>query len=67
MKGLKGMSDSNVERKVCDSAVGEAEIDQALADSFPSSDPPQWTLGLGPHCVTEGDTERAVEEIERER
>jgi hypothetical protein len=25
----------------------EAMIDQTLADSFPASDPPSWTLGLG--------------------
>ena len=64
---MKGMSDSIVERKVCDNTVGEAELDQALADSFPSSDPPQWTLGLGPHCDTEGGPGRDVEEIGREK
>lgn len=56
------MSDSIVERKVCDNTVGEAELDQALADSFPSSDPLQWTLGLDRHCNTEGGPERAAEE-----
>lgn len=58
---MKSMSDSNVERKVCDNTVGEAELDQALADSFPSSDPLQWTLGVNPHCDTEAGPERAVE------
>lgn len=64
---MKGMSDSNVERKVCDNTVGEAELDQTLADSFPSSDPLQWTLGPGPHCDAEGSPERAVEETGREK
>jgi hypothetical protein len=59
---VKGTSHSNVERRVCEDTVGEAELDQALADSFPSSDPLQWTLGLGPHCDPEGGPETAAEE-----
>jgi hypothetical protein len=27
-------------------AAGESEIDQILADSFPASDAPPWTLGV---------------------
>ena len=32
-----------------DGGMSEAEIDGNLRDTFPASDPPSWTLGVGPH------------------
>jgi hypothetical protein len=40
--------------------ISEEMIDQTLADSFPASDPPAWTLGRErhPEKVRETDPER---------
>ena len=35
----------NQQREEAIDEMAEAEIDDNLADSFPASDPPSWTLG----------------------
>lgn len=37
--------------------LSEAKIDEELADSFPASDPPSWTLGVEP-CPPEKEDDK---------
>lgn len=38
--------------------VSEAEIDETLAESFPASDPSQWTLGVEQRCPPEKEKDK---------
>lgn len=42
-------------------AVQESDIDEILADSFPASDAPPWTLGVEPALQRSTDAPRADE------
>jgi hypothetical protein len=44
-----------------ESGMSEAEVDETLEESFPASDPPSWTLGVGSHTPRERETIKGEE------
>jgi hypothetical protein len=52
---MSQLDNSETKSGPCD-PLSEAEIDEALEESFPASDPPPWTLGVET-CPPEKDKE----------
>ena len=49
---------------VNESSMREDEVDEALEESFPASDPPSWTLGVDPHTPRRRGTIKGGDEDE---